>query len=139
MKKLNHLIILFGIFTIVVLTLLFFSIYNIDTTSSKEGSTTMPIDIYMPIKSSRPGCEITDSCYIPSVIKIKKGQQITWKNDDVAFHSVTSGTYENPNGLFDSGHIDPGQTFTFLFDNLGEYDFFCTLHPWMKGKIIVEN
>ena len=61
----------------------------------------------MPTKSSRPGCEETNSCYIPSeIIEIKAGEfNVTWQNQDAAFHSVTSGTYDNPDGLFDSGHL----------------------------------
>ena len=96
-------------------------------------------DIIMPNKSSRPGCEETDSCYIPSTFAVNVGETVTWTNNDVAFHSVTSGSYENPEDLFDSGHMDPDQSFSYTFAEEGEYDFFCTLHPWMKGKILVEN
>jgi plastocyanin len=95
-------------------------------------------DIIMPTKVSRPGCEETNSCYIPSLITIKKGQQVTWSNEDVAFHSVTSGIYGEPSALFDSGHLDPEQKFSFTFDEMGTFDYFCTLHPWMKGQVIVE-
>ena len=95
-------------------------------------------DIIMPTKVSRPGCEIADACYVPSIISIYQGDDVTWSNEDVAFHSVTSGSYDLPTEMFDSGHLDPGQKFTFTFENKGEFDFFCTLHPWMKGKVIVE-
>ena len=95
-------------------------------------------DVIMPNKVSRPGCEKTNSCYIPSLITTKNGEQVTWANTDVAFHSVTSGFYGEPNGLFDSGHLDPGQQFNFTFDEKGKFDYFCTLHPWMKGQVIVE-
>ena len=57
-------------------------------------------NIIMPTKSSRPGCEETNSCYIPSLFAINIGDTVTWRNQDVAFHSVTSGSYENPNGKF---------------------------------------
>ena len=73
-------------------------------------------DIIMPTKVSRPGCEETNSCYIPSLITIKKGQQVTWSNEDVAFHSVTSGIYGEPSTLFDSGHLDPEKKFSINFD-----------------------
>ena len=95
-------------------------------------------DVIMPTKVSRPGCEETDSCYIPSLITIKKGQQVTWSNEDVAFHSVTSGFYGEPTALFDSGYLDPEQKFNVTFDDEGIFDYFCTLHPWMKGQVIVE-
>lgn len=95
-------------------------------------------DVIMPTKVSRPGCEKTDSCYIPSKITIKQDDSITWVNQDAAFHSVTSGYYDAPDGLFDSGYLDPEESFTFTFKNIGTYDYFCTLHPWMKGQVIVE-
>ena len=96
-------------------------------------------DIIMPTKSSRPGCEETDSCYIPSRITVKPGQSVTWSNQDSAFHSVTSGHYDNPTGDFDSGYMDPYQSFTMTFEQIGTIDYFCTLHPWMYGQVIVES
>lgn len=92
----------------------------------------------MPTKSSRPGCDETNSCYIPSKISIKSGESVKWLNEDVAFHSVTSGTYENPNGNLDSGYLDPNQSFTITFEDSGIFDYFCTLHPWMKGQVVVD-
>ncbi len=95
-------------------------------------------DVVMPTKVSRPGCEETDRCYIPSVVSISAGESVTWVNEDSAFHSVTSGFYDAPIDLFDSGHMDPFDSYTLTFDESGNYDYFCTLHPWMQGKVIVE-
>ncbi len=96
------------------------------------------VTVIMPTKSSRPGCDETNTCYIPSKISIRQGESVTWLNEDAAFHSVTSGTYENPNGMFDSRYLDPNESFTVKFEESGTFDYFCTLHPWMKGKVIVE-
>ena len=95
-------------------------------------------DIIMPTKVSRPGCEQEDRCYVPSQIIIEKGNQVTWVNEDSAFHSVTSGFYDAPSDLFDSGHLDPFESYTLTFHETGIYDYFCTLHPWMQGQVIVE-
>jgi len=95
-------------------------------------------DVIMPTKVSRPGCEIDDRCYVPSLILTKKGNSVTWVNEDSAFHSVTSGFYGSPTELFDSGHLDPFESFVFTFDEVGDYDYFCTLHPWMKGQVTIE-
>ena len=103
-----------------------------------DQKTVLKGDVIMSTKVSRPGCEKTDSCYIPSKITIKQGDSVTWINQDAAFHSVTSGYYDEPSGLFDSGYLDPEGSFTFIFENIGTYDYFCTLHPWMKGQVIVE-
>ena len=95
-------------------------------------------DVIMPTKVSRPGCEEIDKCYIPSKITVEKGYSVTWINEDSAFHSVTSGLYDEPTDLFDSGYMDPYQSFSYVFDTSGTYDYYCTLHPWMEGQVIVE-
>ena len=111
--------------------------YNFEEKNS-DVKTIVKADVIMPIKVSRPGCDIEDICYIPSSIVTEKGKSITWVNEDSSFHTVTSGFYGEPTGLFDSGYLDPYQSFTLSFDESGTYDYFCTLHPWMKAQIIVE-
>ncbi len=95
-------------------------------------------DVLIPTKVSRPGCDVEDICYIPSKIVIEKGGSVTWLNEDSAFHTVTSGFYEEPTDLFDSGYLDPYQYYTLSFDEIGTYDYFCELHPWMFAQVIVE-
>jgi plastocyanin len=95
--------------------------------------------IIMPVKAARPDCGPNDECYIPSKITIKPGETVYWKNQDAAFHSVTSGFYDDPDGLFDSELLDPEDIFSYKFTEEGIYDYYCTLHPWMKGIILVER
>ncbi len=95
--------------------------------------------IIMPIKSARPDCGPNDECYVPSYYVAKIDETVYWKNQDSAFHSVTSGQQENPDGLFDSGHIDPDEKFSYKFTESGVYPYYCTLHPWMNGVIKVER
>ena len=99
---------------------------------------TTQADVIMPTKSSRPGCEETDACYIPTIITIDAGMNVTWINEDSAFHSVTSGLYDQPIDTFDSGYMDPYDAYTLTFEQPGTFDYFCTLHPWMKGQVIVK-
>ena len=127
--------------TIVVIILVIIGLILSNTTfetNSSEQELVVKGDVIMPTKVSRPGCEETDRCYIPSVIVIDSGKQVTWVNQDSAFHSVTSGFYGDPTELFDSGHMDPFESYTLTFDDVGTFDYFCTLHPWMKGQVIVE-
>ena len=139
-KKIITLAIILGI-SISIIGLSLFN-YNFEETNSEE--TTVKVeeiikaDVIIPIKVSRPGCDIEDICYIPSNIVVEKGKSVTWLNEDSSFHSVTSGFYPEPSGLFDSGHLDPYQSYTLSFDEYGVYDYFCTLHPWMKAQVIVE-
>jgi len=122
---------------ILVTIALAFSNYSFEE-NVEETDLTIKGDVIMPTKVSRPGCEENDRCYIPSLIVIEKGKQVTWVNEDSAFHSITSGYYGTPTELFDSGHLDPFESYTLTFDETGTYDYFCTLHPWMKGQVIVE-
>jgi len=128
-----------GIISGIILLIIAITLQSSDSEIKTEKSEiVIEADVIMPIKVSRPGCEETNSCYIPSIITIKQGQQVTWSNEDVAFHTVTSGLYDEPSDLFDSGHLDPEQKFSVSFDEQGTFDYFCTLHPWMAGKVIVE-
>jgi len=128
-----------GIISGIILVIIAITLQSSDSEiKTKESEIVIEADVIMPIKVSRPGCGETNSCYIPSIITIKQGQQVTWSNEDVAFHTVTSGLYDEPSDLFDSGHLDPEQKFSVSFDERGTFDYFCTLHPWMAGKVIVE-
>ena len=90
--------------------------YNSQETNSQETKTTVEeiinADVIIPIKVSRPGCDVEDICYIPPNIIVEKGKSVTWLNEDSSFHSVTSGFYPEPSGLFDSGHLDPYESYT---------------------------
>jgi plastocyanin len=127
---------LIGIVILVTIALSF-SNYSIEE-NVEETDLVIKADVIMPTKVSRPGCEVNDNCYVPSLIVIEKGKQVTWVNEDSAFHSVTSGFYTVPTELFDSGYLDPFESYTLTFDEVGTYDYFCILHPWMKGQVIVE-
>lgn len=128
-----------GIISGIILVIIAITLHSNDSEIKTEKSEiVIEADVIMPIKVSRPGCDETNLCYIPSIITIKQGQQVTWSNEDVAFHTVTSGLYDEPSDLFDSGHLDPKQKFIVSFDEQGTFDYFCTLHPWMAGKVIVE-
>jgi plastocyanin len=77
--------------------------------------------------------------FAPDVAQITVGSMVTWKNDDTASHTVTSGTIQKntptPDGRFDSGILNAGDSFPFLFDKAGEYPYYCTIHPWMTAKV----
>ncbi|MDH3339781.1 MAG: plastocyanin/azurin family copper-binding protein [Nitrosopumilus sp.] len=89
--------------------------------------------------SASPGCEKTNECYLPYSVTINEHSSVTWTNDDIAVHTVTSGIpSDGHNGIFDSGLISPGATFTNQFDEEGTFDYYCIAHPWMTGKVIVE-
>ena len=90
--------------------------------------------------SGTPGCEDTDSCYLPSSLEIRVGDTVSWSNDDSAAHTVTSGSVSGDAGtIFDSSLFMAGTTFDHTFDEAGTFDYFCMVHPWMTGQIIVNE
>ena len=127
-----------GTIGVLILVSVALSIPNDSIQEDENSDFIVEADVIMPTKVSRPGCEENDQCYIPSQIVIEKGKQVTWVNEDSAFHSVTSGFYDAPTGLFDSGYLDPYQSFSLTFDETGIYDYYCTLHPWMEGRVTVQ-
>ena len=84
--------------------------------------------------------------FSPTDLRLAAGGTVTWRQDDVATHTVTSGRVEQsggtatakPDSRFDSGTISKGQTFQFSFADPGEYPFFCAIHPaTMTGVVTV--
>jgi plastocyanin len=80
-----------------------------------------------------------DKAYVPNPAEVKVGESVTWTNDDSQIHTATSGAVgaEDSGSVFDSGILSPKATFDFTFDTAGEYDYYCTLHPQMFGKVVV--
>ena len=90
--------------------------------------------------SGAPGCEETNECYLPYSLDVNVGDTVVWDNIDTAAHTVTSGNIsDGHDGLFDSSLFMAGDKFEFTFDKSGSYDYFCMVHPWMTGKIIVNE
>ncbi len=75
----------------------------------------------------------------PREITVKPGTTVIWTNEDSFAHTITAGTREQPSGLFDSGSVEGGGTFSFTFEETGTYEYFCSFHPGMDGVIIVEE
>jgi len=87
--------------------------------------------------SSTPGCE--PECFIPSTVTIEVGETVTWQNTDNAAHTATAGSpADGPSGAFDSSLMMVDGSFSFTFDSAGTYPYFCMVHPWMEGTVIVE-
>ena len=100
------------------------------------GPQTHMVDV--PTGTSVPGCEDTNSCYSPADITINSGDTVKWVDIDTAAHTVTSGTKNSgPTGVFDSGLLLPDASWSFTFDETGNYDYFCLVHPWMQGSVTV--
>ncbi|MGI0065351.1 MAG: cupredoxin domain-containing protein [Nitrosotalea sp.] len=90
--------------------------------------------------SASADCVAANNCFTPNPMSVTPGTTVTWKNTDTVSHYLTSGkpSDETTGTVFDSGNlIKPGGTYQFTFANAGTYDYFCSVHPWMIGQVIV--
>jgi len=95
--------------------------------------------VSIPPETGVPGCELSNSCYLPADATISPGGEVIWTNHDTVAHTITSGNpQDGTNGLFDSGLLMPNKTYSMKFDLAFEYDYFCLVHPWMQGTIVVQ-
>ena len=95
------------------------------------------ISISMLPGSAAPNPE--NKYYDPSPVNIAVGTNVTWINNDATLHTATSGTPDSgPSGEFDSSYLTKGKTFSHTFDKVGTFDYYCTLHPYMIGQIVVK-
>lgn len=87
------------------------------------------------------GCVSANNCFDPNPMTVAPGSMVQWTNTDAVSHTVSSGkSSDNQTGLlFDSGLIKPGKTFQFTFTEAGTYDYFCVVHPWMTGQVVVSG
>ena len=70
--------------------------------------------------------------FAPTTVTVPVGGTVTWTNKDFVAHTVTSD-----GGVFDSGSLASGKTFSHTFTQAGTFQYHCTVHPSMTGKIIV--
>lgn len=76
--------------------------------------------------------------YSPWDLTVGIYDTVQWGNGDTASHTVTSGNpTDGPDGVFDSSLLGTGKSFSHKFVKGGTYDYFCTIHLWMTGKVNV--
>jgi len=83
--------------------------------------------------STAPGVRIQNDAFVPAVLTIAAGQTVTFTNADDDAHTVTA--YD---GTFDSKGLDTNGVWRHTFAKPGVYRYFCQLHPFMKGTIVVK-
>jgi len=89
-------------------------------------------------------CQTSLDCYTPSIVTVSVGDVVTMTNSDsaAAMHSFTAGTVDgftpSPSGTFDTGIMSADDSFEWIPENSGDIPYYCMLHTWMQGTIIVE-
>ena len=87
-------------------------------------------------------CVTQNNCFNPHTINITTGQNVTWNNTDSVLHTVVSGKPTDSNstiGKLFNKSIPPGETISIKFNSTGKINYFCQIHPWMKGEVVVKN
>jgi len=77
--------------------------------------------------------------FVPPVLHANEGTTVTWTNEDSVLHTVVSRAHAAGTSFpeFDSEYIGPNDTFKYTFSTAGTFDYYCVLHPFMKGKVVV--
>src|SRR2546426_11708396 len=96
--------------------------------------TSPPIQITVSIQPPNVGTP-----FDPSEIHIIPNSTVTWINNDNVTHTVTSGDpQQGADGKFDSGLLKPVKEFSYTFTEIGTFNYYCQVHPAMKGVVIVD-
>jgi len=82
--------------------------------------------------------EIADFKFAPIATSVPLGTTITWTNRDNAPHTATSGVTVAPDGVFDTGIITKGNRKRVKLTKAGTFKYYCALHPFMQGSVIVK-
>ena len=118
---------------------------SISVTYADEYIIDIPIGAYNP-ELNTPA----EVWYDPPQLYAKVGDTITWYNGDREGHTVTSGegsgrfgwmsdNFGKPDGYFDSDRFMPGESWSYTFNDSGTFSYYCTIHPWMEGILIIEK
>ncbi len=113
--------------------------YKLNQENSKSESplinmkTSFPVEKDSIKKPTDMIIRINDSSFIPSILTIRPGTKVTWVNNESVTHTVIS----DAPGLFESGNILPRQSYSTTFLESGTILYHCSLHPNMKGRVIV--
>ena len=91
--------------------------------------------------SGTPGCEKNqEGCFIPNQTTVNLGDVVLFSNTDIVSHTFTAGSAsDGPTGEFDSGLVISGDSYKWTANVAGEIDYFCMIHPWMTGLLIVQD
>lgn len=103
-----------------------------------------PVTAPPPPEEGVTEVDIKNFAFVPKEVRIKVGESVRWTNleSGPARHTSTSGSPGATDGLWDSGSLSPGESFTRKFEDAGEFVYFCTIHRTMAAmrdaKVIVE-
>lgn len=88
-------------------------------------------------QSTQATVTIVGHAFNPTETNISTGGRVTWHNTDPVVHTATSNAGQAVS--WDSGNLGQGQSYSVVFNNPGTFNYFCTLHAWMTGRVVVSG
>jgi plastocyanin len=85
-----------------------------------------------PTAVAASAVKIANFAFGPAAITVPAGTTVIWTNADIEQHTITAR-----DRTFNSDALDGGKSFKFTFSKAGTYDYFCQIHPYMVGKVVV--
>ncbi|MDD5552236.1 MAG: cupredoxin domain-containing protein [Candidatus Pacebacteria bacterium] len=110
------------------------AVYTTEETTSTPTSTQTPTESPQQTSAAEEESNtvtIENLAFNPVTLTVKKGTTVVWLNNDSVAHKINSDK-------FNSQNFNNGEKFEFQFNEIGTFDYFCGIHPSMKGTIIVE-
>lgn len=108
------------------------------TPMASPGASPMASPIASPSAAEDFTIDIAMIAFQTPLLEVPVGSTVTWTNSDVVAHTVT---HQPDTGglLFDSGYFQPGESWSYTFDEEGTFDYYCIPHPNMIGTIVVTS
>ena len=101
----------------------------------KTVQVTIPENAFQGPEGWKSGAVFSDKFYTPNKVEIRVGDTVEWTNKDMITHTVSFAK----DITVDSGPFEEGKTWKYTFTKAGNFEYFCTLHPYMGGKVEVEG
>ncbi|HTW84653.1 MAG TPA: cupredoxin domain-containing protein [Candidatus Sulfotelmatobacter sp.] len=88
-----------------------------------------------PVAAPAPSAtvHIRNDAFVPARVVVKPGTIVVFVNDDDDAHTATAD-----NGSYDSGGLGTGESWKHAYTSAGSYAYHCTMHPFMKGIVMVK-
>ena len=129
-------------YSVVVIAVIALLVVSIPIADAEE------LVIPIPQGDHSRGLKTAIEFYVPMNHDVEISYVVTWINDDITGHTVTSGKgigflgdpdtdKAQPDGYFDSGILLPGKSWSFTFKEKGFFEYTCTIHPWVERSITV--
>jgi|SRR5947209_20315278 len=133
MKKLSLIVIIVVVLIVGAALAMKHKSTNTNNYQTNSSNTTKPSSTEA---KSTGSISITNMMFTPSQITVAKGGTVTWTNNDATTHTVVDDL-TNVGGP-SSGQIAPGGTYSFTFTKTGSFQYHCSIHPSMRGTIVVK-